>query len=236
MKNTQTAADLARDKLDALLNEGVIAPGDKLPAERPLTEQLGVNRMSLRQALLTLESDGKIFRKNRSGWFVALPRFNYNPKSPASFNQAAKAQGRVPSWQYCEKSVVTDAPAEITEKLGLRPGEAVYYISGWGALDGHKVFWHQTYINPAAAPGFTGKLDNHSFADIWEKEYRTATTTARLAFKPVRIPVTASKEIGCTANSPGILVEKYRSDPAHHIVQIDIEYWRFESVNFFVEL
>ncbi|EQA7314687.1 GntR family transcriptional regulator, partial [Morganella morganii] len=51
MKTTQTAADLAREKLDAMLTAGVIAPGDKLPAERPLTEQLGVNRMSLRQAL-----------------------------------------------------------------------------------------------------------------------------------------------------------------------------------------
>ncbi|MEM8014539.1 GntR family transcriptional regulator, partial [Morganella morganii] len=53
MKTTQTAADLAREKLDAMLTAGVIAPGDKLPAERPLTEQLGVNRMSLRQALLS---------------------------------------------------------------------------------------------------------------------------------------------------------------------------------------
>lgn len=236
MKNTQTAADLAREKLEILLNDGVITPGDKLPAERPLTEQLGVNRMSLRQALLSMESDGKIFRKNRSGWFAALPRFNYNPKSPASFNQAARAQGREPSWEYSDKSLITNPPAEIAKKLGLAAGEPVYCISGWGALDGHKVFWHQTYINPAVGPGFTDKLDNHSFAAIWEEEYHITTTTARLAFKPARMPEAASKEIGCTANSPGIRVEKYRCDPAHNIVQIDIEYWRFESVNFFVEL
>ncbi len=236
MKTTQTAADLAREKLDAMLTAGVIAPGDKLPAERPLTEQLGVNRMSLRQALLSLENDGKIFRKNRSGWFAALPVFNYNPKSPASFNQAAKAQGRIPSWEYTDKLTVTDAPAEITGKFGLAAGDAVYLITGWGALDGHKVFWHQTYINPAAGPDFTAKLDNHSFAAIWEEKYNITTTTAGLAFKPARMPETASKAIGCTANSPGIRVEKYRSDAEHNIVQIDIEYWRFESVYFFVEL
>lgn len=138
MKTTQTAADLAREKLDAMLTAGVIAPGDKLPAERPLTEQLGVNRMSLRQALLSLENDGKIFRKNRSGWFAALPVFNYNPKSLASFNQAAKAQGRVPSWEYTDKLTVTDAPAEITGKFGLAAGDAVYLITGWGHWTGIK--------------------------------------------------------------------------------------------------
>lgn len=95
MKNTQTAADLAREQLDTLLSNGAIAPGDKLPAERPLTEQLGVNRMSLRQALLSPEGDGKILRKNRSGWLAALPKFNYNPKSPASFNQAAISQTNI---------------------------------------------------------------------------------------------------------------------------------------------
>ncbi|RUT66717.1 GntR family transcriptional regulator [Morganella morganii] len=236
MKNTQTAADLAREKLDALLTSGIITPGDKLPAERPLTEQLGVNRMSLRQALLSLENDGKIFRKNRSGWFAALPKFNYNPKSPASFNQAAKAQGRLPSWEYTDKQMLTNTPADIAETLGLAAEEPVCCISGWGALDGHKVFWHQTYINPSAAPDFAEKLDNHSFAAIWENEYHIITTTSRLAFKPARMPESASKAIGCTANSPGIRVEKYRCDEAHNIVQIDIEYWRFESVYFFVEL
>lgn len=236
MKTTQTAADLAREKLDAMLTAGVITPGDKLPAERPLTEQLGVNRMSLRQALLSLESDGKIFRKNRSGWFAALPKFNYNPKSPASFNQAARAQGRLPSWEYTDKQMLTGVPADITGTLGLADGDPVCCISGWGALDGHKVFWHQTYINPSVAPDFAEKLDNHSFAAIWENEYNIITTTARLAFKPARMPETASKAIGCTANSPGIRVEKYRCDAEHNIVQIDIEYWRFESVYFFVEL
>ena len=129
MKTTQTAADLAREKLDAMLTAGVIAPGDKLPAERPLTEQLGVNRMSLRRALLSTENDGKIFRKTAADG--SLPcRFSITTRNPASFNQAAKAQGRVPSWEYTDKLTVTDAPAEITGKFGLAAGDAVYLITG----------------------------------------------------------------------------------------------------------
>ncbi len=41
--------------------------GGKLPSERELGELLGIKRMTLRQALLNLEAESKIFRKDRKG-------------------------------------------------------------------------------------------------------------------------------------------------------------------------
>ncbi|MFP1496988.1 GntR family transcriptional regulator [Escherichia coli] len=38
------------------------------PSERELGELLGIKRMTLRQALLNLEAESKIFRKDRKGW------------------------------------------------------------------------------------------------------------------------------------------------------------------------
>ncbi len=60
-------------------------------------------------------------------------------------------------------------------------------------------------------------MDKHSFSAPREEECHIATTTAHLTFKPACMPEAASKEIGCTVNSPGIRVEKYRCDPAHSI-------------------
>jgi transcriptional regulator, GntR family len=56
--------------------------------------------MTLRQALLNLEAESKIFRKDRKGWFVTQPRFNYSPELSASFQRAAIEQGREPSWGF----------------------------------------------------------------------------------------------------------------------------------------
>ena len=36
----------------------------------------------------------------------------------------------------------------------MTPSTELYRITGWGALEGHKVFYHETYINPEVAPGF----------------------------------------------------------------------------------
>ncbi|AHA67914.1 Transcriptional regulator, GntR family protein [Shigella dysenteriae 1617] len=41
----------------------------------------------------------------------------------------------------------------------MTPSTELYRITGWGALEGHKVFYHETYINPEVAPGFIEQLE-----------------------------------------------------------------------------
>jgi GntR family transcriptional regulator len=62
--------------LDAAIDRGRLAPGDRLPAERLLAERYGVSRMTLRQALGALEQRGRLVRsKGRyGGTFVAEPK------------------------------------------------------------------------------------------------------------------------------------------------------------------
>src|SRR5438477_13108906 len=52
-------------QLRGLILRGSYAPGDKLPPERRLAEELGVNRASLREAIKSLEQMGLV--KTRQG-------------------------------------------------------------------------------------------------------------------------------------------------------------------------
>lgn len=105
MAENQSTVENAKEKLDRWLKDGITTPGGKLPSERELGELLGIKRMTLRQALLNLEAESKIFRKDRKGWFVTQPRFNYSPELSASFQRAAIEQGREPSWGLPRKAV-----------------------------------------------------------------------------------------------------------------------------------
>jgi GntR family transcriptional repressor for pyruvate dehydrogenase complex len=55
-------------QLRAMFTGGLLRPGDRLPPERELSQQLGVSRSALREALRTLEISGVIeLRKGRNG-------------------------------------------------------------------------------------------------------------------------------------------------------------------------
>ncbi len=58
------------DRFHALIQEGTLVHGAKLPAERLLAEQLKVSRSSVREAIRTLELQGLVVSKPGSGTFV----------------------------------------------------------------------------------------------------------------------------------------------------------------------
>ena len=65
--------------VDVLLDrveQGVVAPGDRLAPERTLAAEFGVNRRTVRQALDVLAQRGLVERRQGSGTF--------SPRSPGS--------------------------------------------------------------------------------------------------------------------------------------------------------
>ena len=65
-----TLAERITEKLETLIVEGVFRPGDRLPAERQLSEKLGVSRPSLRSALQSLAAKGIIRSRQGGGHYV----------------------------------------------------------------------------------------------------------------------------------------------------------------------
>ncbi len=64
-------AEAVVERFRALILDGVLRPGDRLPAERQLAVDLDVSRPILRDALSLLEQDGLIATRHGEGTFVA---------------------------------------------------------------------------------------------------------------------------------------------------------------------
>jgi len=70
IKARETAADACARVVRGAILSGELAPGAKLPPERQLAKSLGVNRLTLRNALAQLASAGLVSVRQGSGYTV----------------------------------------------------------------------------------------------------------------------------------------------------------------------
>ena len=86
---------IAAELRERILDEH-LAPHTLVPSERELSEQFEVSRMTARQALMLLESEGYVYRRPPRGTFVAEPRVRFQI---GSFSEEADRLGRHASAQ-----------------------------------------------------------------------------------------------------------------------------------------
>lgn len=84
---------IALQAIRKLIEDGGYQPGDALPSQRDLAEQLGVSRASLREALSSLSAHGVISVQPGKGVFVQAPE----PQAITGFN-----------WPYAEQVSAAD--------------------------------------------------------------------------------------------------------------------------------
>ncbi|KAF1022483.1 MAG: HTH-type transcriptional regulator LutR [Paracidovorax wautersii] len=80
-------ADQVARRLETTIREGQLKPGDKLPTEAALVEQMGVSRTVVREALSRLKSLGLVESRQGSGVYVqtaSIEPLNFDPAQSAS--------------------------------------------------------------------------------------------------------------------------------------------------------
>lgn len=67
----ERVAQAVQRQIEQLILRGILRPGERLPSERDLAEQLGVSRPSVREAIATLVAQGLLNTRAGSGIYVA---------------------------------------------------------------------------------------------------------------------------------------------------------------------
>src|SRR6266568_6988048 len=129
-----TKIDEVVAKLLHRITQGEYVAGQRLPSERELAEELGVSRVTVRTALLRLQSENVIDIVPRGGAFVRSPHTKVvigppNPtiatglelKRAGSFIRAMQAQGHQTLVRFIEPSSILPAGTEIGTKMEISP-------------------------------------------------------------------------------------------------------------------
>jgi GntR family transcriptional regulator len=124
------------DQLRGAIERGELKPGDRLPSEADLMRHYEIARMTARQAIQELRTEGRVVAEQGRGVFVRLPapvrrlasdRFarRHRDAGKAAFIAEAEKAGVTPSVDEIEVGR-GPAPQAVRERLGLdEPGEVV---------------------------------------------------------------------------------------------------------------
>jgi len=190
-------ADISAQIEQAIAN-GRLAPGDRLPPERALAEEHGVSRMTVRQALQTLEARGLLRRAigRNGGSFVAQPKVQRDLGTFSGLSEQLARQGIVAGARVVS-AVESEAAIEIV-RVRLADGEPF-------ALE----------RSSFPADRFRGLLDldlSGSLYDLLDEHFDAAPVRAVERIEPVLADSDEAAALGLRVGAPLMLVDRVAYD------------------------
>lgn len=137
----QQVFDALRERILA----GDFTPHQQLPSESCLMRDFGVSRVTVRQALKDLGSEGLIYSHQGKGSFVSAPRATYNLSALLGFHEAMQGKPFVANSRVLSAGEVT-ATREVVQALHLRKGDPALEVRRVRCLNARPVSVEVSYF------------------------------------------------------------------------------------------
>lgn len=188
-----------------------LSPGTPVPPERALSEQFGVSRTTVRQALHDLAVEGRIIRRQGRGTFVATPKVNHNVQL-TSYTEAMTAQGLRPGSRIVDVAI-TEAEDEVASHLGLKQSALVTRVERVRYANGEPMAVETVYLDHNRFPGIAEELsEGLSLYAILEERFGVVPVDAEETIETVFAPPSASRLLGSDASTPMLLLTRSSRD------------------------
>ncbi|GAA4062717.1 GntR family transcriptional regulator [Nonomuraea sp. NPDC050663] len=159
-----------REILLDLIENNELSIGAAIPSERELCQRFGLSRMTVRQAVDHLVSEGRLHRVPGKGTFVARPKIELALQL-TSFTDDMRARGLVPGSRDLDRRVVR-ASAHLAKELGIQPGDEVHFIERLRTADGEPLAIERAHIPVYLAPDLGDyDLAERSLYELLEKRH-----------------------------------------------------------------
>lgn len=137
------------------IKSGEYPAGSVIPSERELSENLGISRMTARQAISQLAAEKYLVREKGKGTFVN--KIKFEQRNIMSFSETVRKLGMIPSTRVLEFSQERDC-FEVMEMLDIKPDENVFRIKRLRLADENPIAVEEVFIPESLCPDID-KLD-----------------------------------------------------------------------------
>jgi GntR family transcriptional regulator len=211
------------------IGAGKVRPDDKLPPEEELAAALGVSRMTLRQALGSLEARGYIERRRgRSGGnFVREPKIEVDLSGLPGFTELMRRANLRAGARIVRAGIVA-APAEVASGLELGRRSEVIEVVRVRSARRVPLALEETYLPAHLFPGFLDRnlagslyglmrqhydLSPHNAKEWLEPEISTVEHAGLLEVEPGSALMLVTRQASTAAGVPvEFAYDRYRPD------------------------
>ncbi|SKA62319.1 phosphonate utilization transcriptional regulator PhnR [Enterovibrio nigricans] len=219
-----------KDAIVEQIDAGMLSPRQKLPAERKLAETFDTTRVTLREALSLLESEGRIYREDRRGWFISPAPLRYDPTQTLNFTNMALNQGRQPKTELVNaKSILANKQA--ASLLELQPFSEVFQVNRVRYLDDRPVVYVTNYIRADVFPKLLSYDLANSLTDIYREHYGMVYQSIRYRISTSSLIGAQAQALRATSGTPAMVVERINYNQAGELIDCDIEHWRHDAIS-----
>lgn len=208
---------------------GVLLPQQKLSSERELSERFSTTRITIKDALTSLETEGLIYREERKGWFVSPPRVHYNPLSRCHFHQMIRDQQRIAETKIIdvETLLATSEYAKVLQRVDF---PTIHVIRRLRYIDGRAVLFVENCLISELFPNILQENLSASLTGLYQDKYGYTTSRSRFDVIPTAAPEHVAKALGIAAGQQVLKICRVNYNQDGVIIDCEFEYWRPDSV------
>ena len=225
-------SDWLRDRITA----GELAAHDQLPSEADLGSLSGVSRITVRRALATLENEGRIYRRQGLGSFVAPPRLPQGLVRLTDFAQDMERAGLKASSRVLHQAAEA-APPFVSKALGLDAGAQTVRLDRLRLGDDQPVALDQTWLPPFYAQFLEGHdLTTETIYRVLERDSQIPIVRGHYRIEAAVAHANDAGALDVPEGAPLLLVKRTSYTASERAVYYQRRYYRADRIAFDLEL
>ncbi len=225
-----------KEVLKAKIESGELRPHERIPSETELVQLFHVSRMTVRQALVELENEGFIRRRQGQGTFVAEPKLRQGLLRLTSFTEDMRARGMRPGARVLEVRLL-QAP-ELLPRLKAEPEEEFVKIQRVRLADGEPMALETSFLRRRFCPGIEElDLTDRSLYETLRERFGLELGWAEQAIEAKLADEYEAEVLRVQVGTPMLLMERttYLADGSTPIEHVRSSY-RGDRYQLYVEL
>ncbi len=202
------------DWISRQIREGAWPPHYKLPAEEGLSEQLGVARGTVRQALQELEGAGFIYRLHGKGTFVSSGVIEHNLGADHLSFLEQLVKSRISFKASILEKKISEALPPFSSLLGLKERcDTIFSIKRLRTVGPDNFMLSENHVACNRYPEIEREdFSRHSLYSVLESRYKVRLAWGRRIFEARVAEADVADHLGISLGSPVFFAQQLAYD------------------------